>query len=397
MSSDFERELEPALDRLVSKAFQGKSIVRRFTPGHDPEDGDEFMGENEYGTAAKFFKDVIQAGRDGGHQSDDLRNWAKKTAGYMEEGDLSMGGYLVPTQTANQILERSLEMSIVRPRATSQPMGSSKLEIPADVDADHSTTYFGGITIYRPGEAGQKTPSNPTVGKVKLQLHKLTGLCFVSDELIEDTGGALEAYLVRKFSQAIAFVEDDDFLNGNGTNMALGAFNAANPSLITIDAETGQGAGTIITENIINMWSRLWPAGQNNACWVANIETFPQLATMSLTVNVGGVPVYMPANQVAGRPYRELMGNPIFYTEKMQALGTAGDIGLADFSQYLVGERNGGAPQIASSIHIKFDYDQTAFRFVLRYDGQPSWLSTLTPKRGSKSLSPFVVLSSTRT
>ena len=376
------------------KAKQDKQLVNRFTPGYDaPHRGPL---ETEYGPASKFFKDVARVGADGGHETDELRNWSKKTAGYMEAGDLSQGGYLVPDALANQILSRSLERSIVRPRATVQPMATSKMAIPADVDTDHTST-LGGITIYRPGEGAIKTPANPTIGKVSLQLHKLTGLVYVTDELLEDSGPALEAYLVRKFSQAIAFVEDDDFLNGTGANMALGAFNASNPALITVTAEGGQGANTILFENIIKMWARLWPDGQNNACWVANIETFPQLATMGLAVGAGGIPAWLPANQLAGKPYRELMGVPLFFTEKMQALGTAGDIGLADFSQYLVGDRNGGAPQIASSIHIKFDYDMTCFRFVLRYDGQPSWLGTLTPKHGSASLSPFIILSGSRT
>ena len=74
----------------------------------------------------------------------------------------------------------------------------------------------------------------------------------------------------------------------------------------------------------------------------------------------------------------------------MQTLGTQGDIGLADFSQYLIGDK--GGIKVATSIHLRFDYDETAFRFVLRYDGQPWWLSALTPRRGTSTLSPFVVL-----
>jgi HK97 family phage major capsid protein len=385
------------------KAKQDKEIVKRFTPGSDdikvvgnPEDALLASKFGGFKNAGHFYNDVIKAEKGG--KSETLRNWenaVSKTAGYMEEGDLSQGGYLVPTEVSNAIIEKTLEMAIVRPRATIQPMGSNRLEIPADVDSDHSTNYFGGITIYRPGEGGQKTATNPIVGKVGLQLHKLVGLCHVTDELLSDSVIALESYLTRKFGQAIAFVEDDDFLNGTGANMAVGAFHASNPSLITVTAVGGQGAATIIAENIAAMWARLYPAGQANAIWIANIETFPQLFSMGLAVGAGGIPVWMPAGGIAGKPYETLMGRPLIYSEKMQALGTAGDIGQAYFSQYLIGER--GGLQMASSIHLKFDYDMTSFRFVLRYDGQPSWLSALTPKRGSATLSPFVVLNSTRT
>ena len=181
---------------------------------------------------------------------------------------------------------------------------------------------------------------------------------------------------------------------GTGANMALGAFNAANPSLIPQAIEPAQAINTIMSENIVNMWSRLHPRSQNKSVWIANPECFPQLATMSLAVGVGGIPIWMPAGGLSGMPYQTLMGRPLLYSEKMQALSTQGDIGLADFSQYLTGGKTGpdGGVQTATSIHLRFDYDEVAFRFVLRNDGQPWWLSALTPRRGAATLSPFVVL-----
>lgn len=360
-------------------------------------DGGGSTPSHNFKSMGDFFKSVVLADAPGGYLTDELRDYQKKTAGYMEEGDLSQGGFAVPTEFASFILEKSLETSVVRPRAYKQPMGSNRLEIPAEVDSDHSSNLFGGITIYRPGEGGSKTPTNPTFGKIGLQLHKLVGLCYVTDELLEEAAFAIEAYLRRKFPQAISFYEDDDFLNGDGSNKAIGALNAANPSLITVDAETGQGSATIVWENIVEMWQRMYPAGQDNAIWLANPECFRQLSTMSAASGTAGIPVWLPANSVSNVPYRTLMGRPLIFTEKCQALGTAGDIALCDFSQYVIGQKGDGAVQVASSIHIKFDYDQTAFRFVLRYDGQPMWLSTLTPKRGSNTLSPFIVLNSSRT
>lgn len=353
--------------------------------------------ESEFKSLGHFAKDVIRASVPGGYQSPELRSWATKTAGHMEEGDLSQGGYTIPVEFANFIFEKSLEKAIVRPRAYYQPMASNQISIPAAVDTNHTTNLFGGISIKRTGEAGQKEATNPTFDKIALKLHKLTGLVHVSDELLEDSAVAMEAYLRRVFPEAIAFVEDDDFLNGTGVNMALGALNAGNPSLITVDAVGGQGANTIIWQNIVDMWARLYPAGQANAVWLANNECFNELASMAIAVGAGGVPVWLPSNSGANAPYTTLMGRPLIFTEKCQALGTAGDIALCDFSQYVIGGKQDGSVQFASSIHFRFDYDQTSFRFVLRYDGQPLWLSDLTPLRGTDTLSPFIVLNSTRT
>ena len=92
------------------------------------------------------------------------------------------------------------------------------------------------------------------------------------------------------------------------------------------------------------------------------------------------------------------MGRPLILTEKCQTLGTAGDIALVDFSAYVVaGKANSEAPTVATSIHFKFDYAMQSFRYTIRYDGQPLWTSALTPKYSSSTLSPFLVLSGTRT
>jgi len=109
-------------------------------------------------------------------------------------------------------------------------------------------------------------------------------------------------------------------------------------------------------ENIIKMYARMW--NKADAVWMANEDTFQQLASMSLQTGTGGVPVWLPAGGVSGRPYDTLMGKPLIWTEHCQTLGTKGDILFADWTQYLVGQRAGaaGGMKFASSIHLKFDY-----------------------------------------
>jgi len=369
----------------------------RMIPGASEEERLLSAPMGGFKSGGHFLRDVMRADTNNG-MSEELRKWnlAVRTAGNMEEGDGAQGGYLVPVEYSKTLIQKSLETSIVRPRASIQPMASNRITFSADVDKDHSSNYFGGITLYRPGEGGQTTKKNPTYEQIALTLNKVTGLCYVSDELMEDSVIAVEAEVNRKFGQAIAFVEDDDYLNGTGAKMPLGAISSNNPAIVTVTAVSGQGAATIIADNIIDMFARMYPAGAGNAIWIANIETFPQLAKLTLAVGTGGIPVWMPAGGVSGSPFNTLMGRPVIFTEKCQALGTAGDIAFVDFSQYKIGQKTNGI-QTASSIHIRFDYGETAFRFAMRYDGTPTWTSALTPKRGSATLSPFVVLSSTRT
>ena len=398
-----EKIAEIAAQAATEAVNKLKEPVSKFKPGDnaDPneetkvvKDATDKLTEDPKGgfkSVGHYFRDIINAGSPQGRESEHLHKWSSAVKAVMQEGDLAQGGYLVPEEFRATLLQTSLEGSIVGGRAVRIPMATNRITIPALVDSNHATNFFGGITIYRTEEAATKTVTKPAFGTVGLTLHKLTGLAQVTDELIQDSPISIEPIVRSVFGQAIAFVQDDDFLNGNGANMALGAFNAGNPSLVAVAKEPGQAAATILWQNIVNMWARLYPAGQMKAIWVANIECFPQLASMAFAVGAGGIPVWMPAGGVSGSPYATLMGRPLLFTEKMQALGTQGDIGLADFSQYLVGEKAGGV-QVATSMHVYFVYDEMAFRFVLRYDGQPWWLSALTPRRGTATLSPFVVL-----
>jgi hypothetical protein len=43
-------------------------------------------------------------------------------------------------------------------------------------------------------------------------------------------------------------------------------------------------------------------------------------------------------------------------------------------------------------MHVKFEEGETAFRFTYRTNGQPLWESALTPKNGTNTVAPFVVL-----
>jgi hypothetical protein len=43
-------------------------------------------------------------------------------------------------------------------------------------------------------------------------------------------------------------------------------------------------------------------------------------------------------------------------------------------------------------MHVRFSYDEMAFRITYRVNGQPAWKTALTPKNGNSTVSPFVTL-----
>ena len=64
---------------------------------------------------------------------------------------------------------------------------------------------------------------------------------------------------------------------------------------------------------------------------------------------------------------------------------------VANMGQYMSGQKVAGL-RAETSMHLWFDYDVTAFKFVMRVAGQP-WLSApVSPANGANTYSPFVTL-----
>ncbi len=156
-----------------------------------------------------------------------------------------------------------------------------------------------------------------------MNLKKLTGICYLTDELIADTV-ALESVVSQAFVSEFGFLVDDAICNGTGAGQPLGLLNAG--CLVSVAKETGQKAASVVYENITKMWSRLLPQSEATAAWYINRNILPQLYAMSLSVGTGGVPVFMPANGLSGLPFNTLLGKPVIPIEQAATLGTVGDI-----------------------------------------------------------------------
>ena len=302
------------------------------------------------------------------------------------------GGFLIPETLRSQLLQVALEKAVVRPHATVIPMESLRVPIPMVDSTSNTSSVFGGVVAYWTEESAALTESQAAFGRVVLDAKKLTAYAQVPNELPADAS-AFGAFIGTAFPQAIAWYEDIAFMKGSGVGEPLGFLGSLNPATATVTAETGQGANTIVLENILKMYARMLPTSLSRAVWIADIQAFPQLATMALSVGTGGSPVWL--NNAVDGPPMTILGRPVIFTEKANTLGTAGDITFADLGYYLVGDRQ--VMTAMSSEHYRFGNDQTAYRVIERVDGRPWLQSAITPQNSGSTLSAFVNLSSTRT
>lgn len=302
----------------------------------------------------------------------------------------SEGGFLIPETLRSDLLRVALESAVVRSRARVIPMETLRVPFPAVDSTSNASSVFGGIVGYWTEEGAALTASSASFGRIVLDAKKLTAYTELPNELISDSAVSFQAFIDQLFPEALSWYEDIAFMKGSGVGEPAGALQSStNPAIISVSAEAGQPAGTIVWENIVKMFSRMLPSSLGRACWVASIDTFPELATMALSVGTGGSAIWLN-NGVQGPPMT-ILGRPVIFTEKAPgALGAAGDISFVDFGFYLIGDRQ--VMSAMSSPHYKFGNDLTAYRIIERVDGRPWLQSAITPQNSSNTLSPFVSL-----
>lgn len=297
----------------------------------------------------------------------------------MQQGVATDGGVLVPPAFSQTIYEGVTASGVGRIIGLCDtytlPYGVESMTFPADAETSRADgSRAGGIRGYWKSELGQMTESRPTFREVKLEPKELYVFVYASDKLLRNAP-MLEQYMSRKAIEEIRFKVEDAIINGTGSGQPKGIM----PSACTVDVakDAGQDADTITRTNIQGMWQRLLPQAQARGVWLYDQSCSTQLSSITLPVGTGGVPLMMPAGGLSGAPYGTIFGRPAMPSEYCGAVGDNGDLIFADFGAYALALR--GGVQSAMSIHLKFDFNQTAFRFLFEVDGQPWLASAITP------------------
>ena len=291
------------------------------------------------------------------------------------------GGFLVPVEQRTDLLSIPAPEVLVRPRATRVPMRRRQIQWPT-LDQTNTTSgrpaWFGGVRAIWTEEGEYKTETDPAFRQINLVAHKLVTLTEASDELLDDSAVSLEALLTSLFGGAIAWYEEEAFVNGTGAGQPLGVINAG-----ATFVQARAAAGAIGLVDLINMLEHSY----GNPVWFITRSALPSLMQLNGPAANPSY-VFMPSAR-DGMP-STLFGFPVYYNEHCPLIGNRGDVILADWRYYLIGDRQ--ATTIDSSKHDKFRYDLTVWRGVHRVDGQP-WLSQpLYYSDGTTQVSPFVIL-----
>lgn len=380
---DLEQEISAAsavAGSVVILSGNGSDIV----VGEENSAKDPKLGFRNFGDyASSVFKAALP-----GNAPDPrllpLRSAAVPTT-YGNEGAGADGGFLVPPEFSKDIFMLSLDDEALLPMTDNVTVTGNSMAFPKD-----ETTPWGtdGITVSWQAEAAAAPAAKPKFGESALKLKKLMALVPITDELLSDTN-ALTSYMPKKVASRMQWKINESILFGGGQGIPLGAL--ASGAVLTQAKDSGQATGTLSALNLANMIARLPPGSFKNAVWIVNNDVLPALFTLSL----GNYPIYLPVgggvSSIKGSPYGTLLGRPVFVSQHASSFSSQGDVILVDLSYYQTITKEGGM-ETATSMHLYFDADATAFRTIFRLDGQPKIAAPISPAKGTNKLSPFVQL-----
>jgi HK97 family phage major capsid protein len=339
---------------------------------------------NKWGfrSQAEYLGAVVASSRKGGQIDPRLIANASPST-YGTEGSGADGGFGVPPDFRNVIISKVMGEDSLISMTDQLSTSSNNITFPADETTPWQTT--GGIQAYWESEAGVHTQSKPALVEKTIKANKIIALVPLTDELLDDAP-AMASYVNRKAPEKINFKLNDAIINGSGAGMPLGILTSAGTVVVT--KESSQTADTVNFNNIVKLYSALTPAARSKGKWLMNPDVEQQLMTMQFPGTGTAVPAYLPPGGLSASPYGTLLGRPVIPTEACPALGDKGDIIFGDLGNYQTVIKAGGIRSDVS-IHIWFDYDITAFRFVLRVGGQPLWNSSITAFQSGSSARGF--------
>jgi HK97 family phage major capsid protein len=281
------------------------------------------------------------------------------------EGVNTAGGFLVPTQFEQAVIDLREEYGVFRMQCKVVPMGSDSMTIPR---------RSGGIQAYFVGENQQITESQKSWDQVQLVAKKIGALARMSTELAEDAVINIADDLAQEMAYAFAVLEDACGWNGDGT-ATYGGIVGARTKIVdgthtasAIDAISGHDTfAEIDAVDLSNVMGALPKYAERGAKWYTSQPGWA-VVFQRLIQAAGGTTM---SELTGGKPKRSYLGYEVVIDQTLPTILTAqnnvamlffGDLSLAA----RLGERRGIT--VKTSGERWFEYDQMGIQATERVD-----------------------------
>lgn len=327
------------------------------TKGESRSDNAIVPGAN-VGTYSDVFKRYISAGTE--NMTREERSILKTGLGESLEtraqsvGTSSAGGYLVPTDLANQLVVimkqfgGMLEAGTIIPTTSGNPLNFPTLD---------DTSNVGELVA----ENAASNAQDAAVGQKTLNAYKYgSKLIKVSYELLQDSAFDFVQIVGRIGMERLGRIINQHLTTGTGSSQPNGLITA------TSAGKTSASNSAVTMAELIDLYHSVDPAYRNAASWMFNDSTLSLIK--KLTIGSSDDRALWQPSFVAGEPDR-ILGSPFIVNQDVASFGAnAKPIAFGDLSKYYI--RRVGQTRIRRSDDRHIENDQSVFVMFERIDGE---------------------------
>lgn len=275
----------------------------------------------------------------------------------LSEGTAADGGYLVPEEFANVIIEDIRDLNVMRQLASVMTTNTDTVHIPSLVSRPKAAWR---------AEKATKNTSTATFTENVLTPYSLAAIVPLSNELVADAqlgvGGSIVNYIAGLMATAIAEKEEQAFWTGGGSGQPTGV-DGGGYTLRTVAA--GAGASDAQRADAIVSAFQNTPQGyRNRGVWVGNMGTWSEVARLKDSQGR-----YL-LSDLAGGPTQLLRGRPVYESNFL----AGGTLLYGDFSYYQIVDREGISVRVSDEATVAgssaFEKNLTFVRVEKRVDGE---------------------------
>lgn len=268
----------------------------------------------------------------------------------LSEGTAAAGGYLVPEDFLNVIVEDLRDATVMRQLATTINVTTDTVHLPR-LDTRPQAQWRA--------EKAVKATSTAQFSELVLTPYSLAAIVPLTQELVDDAtlgvNGSIVNYIAGLMTQAIAEKQDKAFWTGSGSGQPTGVSGYSVGS---------RAKGSNFADTIINIYHDMKQGYRNRSVWVANSYVLAQLRQLKDTQNR-----YL-VQDLGQTPYGSLLGRPMYEQNDL----AQSELYFGDFSYYYIADRQGVRVDTSTEATVggsnAFEKNLVFVRTECRVDGE---------------------------
>lgn len=252
-----------------------------------------------------------------------IRNFVN---GIQNDTNLTKGdnGVVIPKTIARKIIDKVIEISPLYASATKYN-AKGTLAVPKYDDTTDD------VTVAYATEFDELVSHSGKFATVELTGFLIGALTKISKSLLNNSDFNLTEYVINKMAEKFKLFYEGEMINGTSTKISgiVGSYDSTNMKVVLLNKSS------VTADELIDIQETVPDAFQANAYWIMNRDTRKKIRKLKDS----------DGNYILNRAFNEkwdyeLLGKPVYCSEKVEKLGTATKpvIFYGDFSGLAVKE-----------------------------------------------------------